>query len=178
MIVSDSHEYTSEPDLLGNTIRFNFTDVASGDVWSYPAKTHSEFLDILKKFKHDIVDGPEGFRWIGFHSDSAKGYLSQASQNLLTEWRVTQTSSPRDQTEMNAVAEETNLELGEITRVVLLASGLPISFWGYCYDAVIFVRRLLPRKTARGWTSPYQFATDSSRMSPIFESGDPKCIGT
>ena len=33
MIVSDSHEYTSEPDLLGNTIRFNFTDVASGDVW-------------------------------------------------------------------------------------------------------------------------------------------------
>ncbi len=57
------------------------------------------------------------------------------------------------------MAEQTNLDLGEATRVVLRTSGLPKSFWGFAYDSVIFVRRLLPRKTAGGWTSPYQFAT-------------------
>ena len=70
-----------------------------------------------------------------------------------------QTSSPTDQTEMNGVAEQTNLDLGETVRVVLRTSGLPKSFWGLAYDAVVAVRRLLPRKTARGWTSPFQFAT-------------------
>ena len=78
---------------------------------------------------------------------------------MLADWKVEQTSSPADQTEMNGVAEQTNLDLGEATRVVLRTSGLPKSFWGFAYDTVVYVRRLLPRKTARGWTSPYQFAT-------------------
>jgi hypothetical protein len=66
MVVSDSHEFTNEPDLSGNIIRFNFTDAASGDVWSYPAKSHEGFDDILKRFYHDVVNGPEGFRWLRF----------------------------------------------------------------------------------------------------------------
>ena len=158
-IVLDSHEYPSEPDLLGNIIRNNLTDVASGDVWSYAAKSHFGFEGILQRFKKEVVDGPGGFTWIHFHSDSAKVILSAAAQELLREWRVVQTSSPRDQVEMNAVAEETNLELGELTRVLLRTSGLPKTFWGFAYDAGIVVRQMLPRKTARGWTSPYQFCT-------------------
>ncbi len=61
MVVSDSHEFTNDPDtdLSGNIIRFNFTDVASGDVWSYPAKSHEGFDEILKRFYHDVVNGPE-----------------------------------------------------------------------------------------------------------------------
>jgi hypothetical protein len=158
-IVMDSHEFPSEPDLVGNNKRFNFTDVASGEVWSYAAKSYTDFPSILSKFKRLVVDGPSGFRWLRFHSDSAKGFLSADCVKMLTDWRVEQTSSPADQTEMNGVAEQTNLDLGEATRVVLRTSGLPKSFWGFAYDSVIFVRRLLPRKTARGWTSPYQFAT-------------------
>ncbi len=75
-----------------------------------------------------------------FHSDSARGYLSDAVRTLLTEWRVEQTNSSRDQVEMNGVAEETNKELGDTSRIVLLSSGPPILFWGFCYDAVVFVR--------------------------------------
>ena len=75
-IVMDSHEFPSEPDLEGRTKRFNFTDVASGDVWSYAAKSYTVFPSILADFKRLVVDGPFGFRWLKFHSDSAKGLLS------------------------------------------------------------------------------------------------------
>jgi hypothetical protein len=133
-----------------------FTDHASKYVTAYGLKKKSEALQNLKKFIE--IDGKKlGESVKHYHADGAGELVGRDTLDYLDSLGVSYSWSPTDTPEMNSVTERKWRTLNEMTRCLLMRSGLPTDFWWDAYQAAVWIHNRTPTKTARGWMTPYEF---------------------
>ncbi|CAK9813843.1 Retrovirus-related Pol polyprotein from transposon TNT 1-94 [Anthophora plagiata] len=108
-------------------------------------------LDAFKEFKA-FVENQTGKKIKYLQSDNGKEYCNTAFDDFLkTEGigrRLTVTHTP----EQNGVAERRNRTLMDMTRCLLMQSGMPDSFWGEAANTANYIRNRCPSTCLNGKT--------------------------
>jgi hypothetical protein len=121
-----------EQSLHGDSVVCVVTDVGTGWVMAYPAKTKTANA-VKRAFMHFAGTEDNIAR---LYCDNAKELEKAAAAQL--EWRV-DTSTPYRHTS-NGVAERSNRRVIDGARTLLHASGLPHCFWGYACQCFCTLR--------------------------------------
>jgi hypothetical protein len=132
-----------------------FTDHASKYVTAYGLKKKSEAIQNLKRFiETDSKKLGESIKH--YHADGAGELVGKDTLDYLDALDVSYSWSPTDTPEMNSVTERKWRTLNEMTRCLLMRSGLPTDFWWDSYEAAVWIHNRTPTKTARSWMTPYE----------------------
>jgi transposase InsO family protein len=126
-------------------------------VYLQKGKTEAETLGYYRDFEasmktqHDVDIKVFGI-------DRGKEYTGGAFDKHLASKGTTRQLTPHDTPQLNGAAERLNGTIAGQMRALLLASGLPKSFWGLAVMYVIWLRNRTPtKKTAP--KSPYEVMT-------------------
>ncbi len=92
-----------------------------------------------------------------YHADGAGELVGRDTLDYLDLLGISYSWSPTDIPEMNSVTERKWRALNKMTLCLLMRSGLPTDFWWDAYQVAVWIHNRTPTKTARGWTTPYEF---------------------
>ena len=123
-----------------------FTDDYSRYGYIYLMRQKSETFTKFREYK------AEAEKQLGLHikelrSDRGGEYLSGEFKSYLTQEGIVSQLSAPGTPQQNGVAERRNRTLQDMVRSMLSYSSLPISFWGYAIETVMYLLNLVPSKT-------------------------------
>jgi hypothetical protein len=156
LVSTDLGVFKNHAARVGTSYVQTFTDHASKNVTAYGLKKKSDAIDNLKKYVNvDCKKLGESVKH--YHADGAGELVGRDTLDYLDSVGVSYSWSPTDTPEMNSVTERKWRTLNQMTRCLLLRSGLPTDFWWDAYEAAVWIHNRTPTKTARGWMTPYEF---------------------
>ena len=134
-----------------------FIDAASGYIFDFYFDTvnSTNVLNSLKEVTAFI--GSLGAKLSHYHADGAMNLLAKEILDFLTKSTVTYSYNSPYTAEDNSYAERSFRTIKECSLSQLIASGLPANFWSKSCEHFIHTHNRLPRQTAKGFISPYQF---------------------
>ena len=109
-------------------------------------KRKSEAFEKFKEFKAE-VENQLGKHIKAIRSNRGGKYLLGDFKDYLIENGIVfQMTAPRTP-QQNGIAERRNMTLLEMVRSMMSYSTLPISFWGYALNTVMYLLNLVPSKS-------------------------------
>ena len=138
-----------------------FVDVATGhaEIYLLRSKHSSEVISYfhryLKKWKHKLPNGTVK-EW---KTDNGGEFISGDLHDFCDEFAVKRSFTIPFCSPQNGVAERLWGTMQRCMRILLAASGVPISFWHYAAMQAIFLHNNLPRHSNVGHISPHEALT-------------------
>ena len=142
------------PSIEGHRYAQSFTDDYSGTMLVYFLKSKSDTVQATERFLADIAPYGE-VKCI--RSDNGTEFTSRDFQTLLTKNRIRHERSAPYSPHQNGTAERGWRTLYDMSRCLLIESGLPDKLWNYAVQTSAYVRnRCYSRRTKK---TPYELFT-------------------
>ena len=142
------------PSIEGHRYAQSFTDDYSGTMFVYFLKSKSDTVQATERFLADIAPYGE-VKCI--RSDNGTEFTSGDFQTLLTKNRIRHERSAPYSPHQNGTAERGWRTLYDMSRCLLIESGLPDKLWNYAVQTSAYVRnRCYSRRTKK---TPYELFT-------------------
>ena len=100
-------------------------------------------------------------------TDNGGEFIGAKWGRLLTDLGIQRQLTAPHSPHQNGLVERLNRTIGEATRAMLHAAGLPSRFWPFASQASVYLHNRLPNK-ATGDRTPYQLCVANDRASAIF----------
>lgn len=131
---------------LGGSLYFaTFIDDYSRKVFVYFIRQKSQYLDKFKEFKN-MAENQTGKRIKVLRSDNAKELVCQNFTNFLKESGIKRQLTTSYTPQQNGVAERMNRTLVEMSRCLMIESGLPMTLWTELINTSAYIRNRCPTK--------------------------------
>lgn len=117
-------------------------------------KNKSDVLVEFKKYKQ-AVERETGEKIKGLRTDNGKEYTSNDFSTFLSREGIRRQLTVEYTPQQNGVAERANRTLMEMTRCMLIESGLPKQFWAEALNTAVFIRNRCPTSALKN-TTPYE----------------------
>ena len=142
------------PSIEGHRYAQSFTDDYSGTMLVYFLKSKSDTVQATERFLADIAPYGE-VKCI--RSDNGTEFTSRDFQTLVTKNRIRHETSAPYSPHQNGTAERGWRTLYDMSRCLLIESGLPDKLWNYAVQTSAYVRnRCYSRRTKK---TPYELFT-------------------
>ena len=141
--------------LGGKSYILTFIDDKSRRAWCFPISHKSETLKIFKYWKRE-AEKQTGKTVKILRSDNGGEYSSNEFQDYLKEEGIIHQTTVPYTPQQNGVAERFNRTIMEMVRTMLLASGMPKSFWGEALLAATHIRNWSPTTGTSEKKTPYE----------------------
>lgn len=133
----------------------SFTDDYSGTMMVYFLKSKSDTIEATERFLADTR--PYG-EIKCLRSDNGGEFASKEFKSLMTKNKIRHETSAPYSAHQNGTAERGWRTLGEMTRCLLMESGLPKYLWNYAMQTAAYTRnRCYSRRTKK---TPYEMFTE------------------
>ena len=116
----------------------------------------SESFEKFKFFKNEVQD-QLGKNIKTLRSDQGGEYLSQNFDDHLKDCGIVSQLNPPRTPQWNGVSERRNRTFLDMVRSMMSRTDLPISFWGYALQTVVFLLHRIPSKALE--KTPYELWT-------------------
>lgn len=138
----------------GSRYFISFIDDFSRFITVYFLKRKSDALKVFKEFKHN-AETQTGCVLKTLRTDNGTEYLSNEFKNFLISAGISHQTTVCYTPQQNGIAERANRTLVEMTRCMLLESGLPQSLWSEALHTATYLRNRCPTKVLDEKT-PYE----------------------
>ncbi|KAK9744954.1 Integrase core domain [Popillia japonica] len=121
---------------------------------TYLLQRKSEVFEKFKQYRA-YVENRFNLRIQALRTDRGGEYMSKEFEELLKREGIQRQLTIPGTSQQNGVSERRNLTLANVTRCLLIESGLPLSFWGEAITTATYVRNRCPTIANKGVT-PYE----------------------
>ena len=132
-------------------------------------KDRAETAAAFRKLNAAVEALPGGRRVVSVQQDGAKEFVSKEVRSLCEKLGVHQTFSRPYDSNSNAIAERGIRCLFEMVRVMLLQSGLPLSFWWLALSYACVINNLLPNTQCGYESSPMMFLLGAAPAGDVIK---------
>lgn len=154
LIHSDVLGDIKPPSEDGAKYAVTFIDDYSRYGETYLLKRKSEVYEKFKEYKAH-VENKFNLRIQALRTDRGGEYMNKEFDELLKQEGIQRQLTIPGTSQQNDVCERRNLTLANVTRCMLIDSGLPLSFWGEAISTATYVRNRCPTAANKGVT-PYE----------------------
>uniref|UniRef100_A0A803LV14 Integrase catalytic domain-containing protein n=1 Tax=Chenopodium quinoa TaxID=63459 RepID=A0A803LV14_CHEQI len=123
-----------------------FVDDCTRMSWVYFLKHKSEVFDVFVKY-YNMIRTQFNAKPQILRSDNGGEYINLDMEQYIADQGLVHQTSCRDTPQQNGVAERKNRTLLEITRAIMIESGVPVFLWPEAIATSTYLTNRLPTKT-------------------------------
>ena len=135
----------------GSRFYITFTDDCSGWCEVYFLKSKSEVFKAFREYKN-LVEKQTGCKIKNFQSDNGREYCQNQFDEFLKAEGIRRRLTAPYTPQQNGVAERKNRTLADMSRCLMIQSGLPPSFWAEATATANYIRNRCPSRSIEGKT--------------------------